>query len=125
MAEALLNRVAGDEYEAVSAGLEPGELNPLVVEVLKEIGIDISRKKTLDVFEVYKTGQLFPYVITVCDETTAERCPIFPGVTNRLHWSFPDPSGFTGTEEEKLAQTRSVRDEIEKKIREFVMSQSH
>lgn len=124
MAEALLNQIAGDEYEAVSAGLEPGKLNPFVVKVLSEIGIDISQKETLDVFDVYKSGQFFPYVITVCDETTAERCPIFSGVTQRLQWSFADPSQFTGTEEEKMDQTRQVLDMIEKKIREFVSSQN-
>ncbi len=120
MAEALLNHLAGDEFEAVSAGLEPGELNPLVVEVLREIGLDITGKKTQGVFDLYRSGQFFPYVITVCDETAAERCPIFPGVTKRLHWSFPDPSGFTGSKEEKLAQTRQVRNMIEDKIRGFV-----
>lgn len=123
MAEALLNQIAGDEYEAVSAGLEPGKLNPLVVKVLSEIGIDISKKEPQDVFEICKSGQFFPYVITVCDETTAEKCPIFPGVTERLHWSFVDPSQFTGTEEVKLAQIRQVRNVIEKKIREFVSIQ--
>lgn len=120
LAEALLNRMAGDRYEAVSAGLEPGELNPLAVEILREIGIDISGKRTRSVFEVFKTGQFFPYVITVCDETSAEKCPIFPGVTRRLHWSFPDPSGFTGTVEERLAQTRKVFASIREKLQEFV-----
>lgn len=123
MAEALLNHLGGDEFEALSAGLEPGELNPLAVEVLREMGLDISGKKTQGVFDLYKSGQFFPYVITVCDETTAERCPIFPGVTRRLHWSFPDPSGFAGSKEEKLAKTREVRDAIEAKIREFVRKQ--
>lgn len=100
----------------------PGELNPLAVVVLRETGLDISGKKTQGVFELYKSGQFFPFVITVCDKMTAERCPIFPGVTRRLHWSFPDPSGFAGTEEEKLFQTRKVRDMIEEKIREFIQT---
>lgn len=120
MAEALLNRLAGDRFEASSAGLEPGTLNPVVIDVLREIGIDISAKTTQMVFDVFKTGQLFPYVITVCDETSAEKCPIFPGVTKRLHWSFLDPSKFSGTAEEKLVQTRQVRDAIKTKIKEFV-----
>jgi arsenate reductase len=123
MAEALLNQMAGDKYEAVSAGLEPGELNPLAVEVLKEVGIDISGKETQDVFKVFKSGEFFPFVVTVCDESSAEKCPIFPGVTNRLHWGFQDPSSFTGTEEEKLAKTREVRDMIRDKLSEFVKSQ--
>lgn len=120
MAEALMNKFWGDRFEAHSAGLEPGELNPLAVESLKEIGIDISHKGTQDVFEIYKNGQIFSYVITVCDETSGERCPIFPGVTKRIHWSFDDPSSFTGTAEEKLMKTNEVRDAIKAKIEEWV-----
>ncbi len=120
MAEALLNKIAGDKFEAHSAGLEPGKLNPLAVESLKEIGLDISEKATQDVFEVYKSGQIFSHVITVCDETSGERCPIFPDVTKRLHWSFDDPSRFEGSHEEKLARTNEVRESIRKKIKEWV-----
>lgn len=120
MAEALLNKIAGDKFEAHSAGLEPGKLNPLAVDSLKEIGIDISNKRTQDVFEIYKSGQIFSHVITVCDETSGERCPIFPGVTKRLHWSFDDPSRFEGSHEEKLARTNEVRESIRKKIKEWV-----
>jgi arsenate reductase len=83
---------------------------------MQEVGIDISKKKTQAVFDVFKAGKLFSYVITVCDETSAERCPIFPGITNRLHWSFPDPSALTGTHDEKLAAVRKIRDEIRAKI---------
>jgi arsenate reductase (thioredoxin) len=119
MAAALLNRRCGDFFEGESAGLEPGKLNPLAVEVLQEIGIDISKNKTRAVFDVFKTGKLFAYVITVCDESEAEKCPIFPGVTKRLHWSFSDPSKFTGTPEEKLEQTRQVRDKIDHQVRQF------
>lgn len=122
MAEALLNQMAGDKYEASSAGLEPGTLNPLAVEVLKESGLDISGKETRDVFSIFKTGELYPYVVTVCDESSAEKCPIFPGVTKRLHWGFPDPSSFSGTHEEKLAKTREVRDMIKEKLKEFIES---
>jgi arsenate reductase len=119
MAEAFLNHICGDEFEAHSAGLEPGKLNPIVVEVMKEAGIDISGNQTKAVFDMIKSGKLFAYVITVCDEASAERCPIFPGVTKRLHWSFPDPSGFQGTREEKLAKTREVRDAIKAKIEQW------
>jgi arsenate reductase len=119
MAAALSNKRCGDFFEAHSAGLEPGKLNPLAVSVLQEIGIDISKNKTQAVFDVFKSGELFAYVITVCDESEAEGCPIFPGVTTRLHWSFPDPSKFGGSLEEKLEQTRQVRDEIDKEIRRF------
>jgi arsenate reductase len=116
MAEAFLNDICGDHFEAHSAGLEPGTLNRLAVETMREIGIDISRKGTQSVFNVFRSGELFAYVITVCDETSAERCPIFPRVTTRLHWSFPDPAALTGTREERLAGTREIRDQIRDRI---------
>ena len=94
MAEAFLNQICGDEFEAHSAGLEPGQLNPLVVEAMREIGIDISGNQTKAVADMSSNRANVAYVITVCDETSAERCPIFPGATTRLHWSFPDPSSF-------------------------------
>jgi arsenate reductase len=119
MAAALLNKRCDEFFEAQSAGLEPGTLNPLGVEVLREMEIDISKNKTQAVFDVFKSGELFAYVITVCDESEAEGCPIFPGVATRLHWSFPDPSKFAGTDEEKLEQTRKVRDRIDNQIRQF------
>jgi arsenate reductase len=119
MAAALLNKRCGDFFEAESAGLEPGKLNPLAIDVLREVGIDISQNKTRAVFDVFKAGELFAYVITVCDESEAKNCPIFPGVTTRLHWSFHDPSKFSGSHEEKLTQTREVLDEIDDRIQEF------
>ncbi len=118
IAEELTRRIC-QGIEVESAGIEPGVLNPLAIEVLLEDGIDIRGKQTRDVFDAYKSGKLYSHVITVCDETSAERCPIFPGITKRLHWSFKDPSQFTGTWEEKLEQTRQVRDEIREKIFEF------
>ena len=119
MAEAFLNQICGEEFEAHSAGLEPGKLNPIVVEVMQEIGIDISGNKTKDVFDYTKSGKIFSYVVTVCDEASAERCPIFVGITKRLHWSFPDPSSVQGTHEEKLAMTREVRDTIKEKVEQW------
>jgi arsenate reductase (thioredoxin) len=116
MAEAWLNQICGDQFEAQSAGLEPGTLNPLVIEAMAEVGIDISQKGTQEVFDVWKSGQLFAYVVTVCDESSAEKCPIFPGPATRLHWSFPDPSALTGTHAEKLAAVRRIRDEIRARI---------
>lgn len=116
MAEAWLNHLCGDSFTAASAGLEPGTLNPLVVEAMQEVGIDISQKKTQAVFDLFKSGRLFSHVITVCDETSAERCPIFPGVAKRLHWSFRDPSALTGSHAEKMAGVRIIRDEIRAKI---------
>lgn len=121
MAEAFLNTLAGDRFEAMSAGLEPGALNPFVVEVMKEVGMDISQNQTKSAFDLYKMGELFSYVITVCDPASAETCPLFPGLlTAQIHWSFPDPSSFMGTYEEKLAQTRAVRDAIKTKIEEWL-----
>jgi arsenate reductase (thioredoxin) len=119
MAEAFLRQVCGHEFEPHSAGLEPGQLNPLVVETMQELGIDISGNQTKAVFDFVKSGKVFAYVITVCDEASAERCPIFAGVTRRLHWSFPDPSAFEGTSGERLARTREVRDLIKEKINQW------
>ena len=110
MAEAWMNHLCGDKFVAESAGLEPGTLNPLAVTVMKEVGIDISGKATRSVFDVYKSGELFSYVITVCDESAAEGCPIFPGPAKRLHWSLTDPSTLRGTEQEKIAKVREIRD---------------
>jgi arsenate reductase len=119
MAEAWLNQICGEQFDAQSAGLEPGTMNPLVVEAMAEVGIDLSCKGTQGVFDVWKSGQLFAYVVTVCDETSAEKCPIFPGPATRLHWSFPDPSALTGTHPEKLAAVRKIRDEIRAKIEQW------
>jgi arsenate reductase len=116
MAEAWLNRLCPEQFEAHSAGLEPGALNPLAVEAMHEIGVDISGKKTQSALDVFKSGQLFSYVITVCDESSAERCPIFPGATKRLHWSFPDPAAITGSHEERLNGVRKIRDQIRARI---------
>jgi arsenate reductase len=116
MAEAFLNEICGDQFEAHSAGLEPGKLNPLAVQAMREIGTDIALKRTQSVSDVLGSGERFAYVISVCDETSAERCPIFPGEAKRLHWSFPDPSALIGTHEERLAGTRKIRDQIRARI---------
>jgi arsenate reductase (thioredoxin) len=119
MAEALLNKHGQPKFEAESAGLEAGELNPFVVHVLKEEGIDISDKTTKDVFEFYKQGKHFDYVITVCD-TASEQCPFFPSQKGKMHWSFKDPSKFTGTQEEILAEVKKLKEEMKKEISEFI-----
>jgi arsenate reductase len=119
MAAALMNKVCGEFFEAKSAGLEAGTLNPLAVKVLFKLGIDISDIKTQSVFDVWKSGRMFQYVITVCSEAEAQGCPIFPGVTTRLHWPFADPSKFTGSEDERLAKTRSVLNQIHAKVDSF------
>ena len=120
MAEAFLNKLGREKMEAESAGLEPGTLNPFVVEAMKEEGIDISHNKTKDVFQLYKQAKHFDYVITVCDEANAEECPFFPSQKEKIHWSFRDPSKFIGTHEEIMAQVRTVRDAIKKKIADFI-----
>lgn len=120
MAEELLRKLAGDRFAPESAGIEPGKLNPFAVEVLKEEGIEISGKKTRSVSELIQQGRTYDYVITVCDEASAERCPVFPGPHQRLHWGFPDPSAFQGNAEEKLTWTRTSKDQIKSKIKEFI-----
>jgi len=116
MAEAFLNKHGNKRYHVQSAGLEAGTLNPVVVEAMQEVGIDISGNRSKDVREYLDRGETFDIVVTVCDAGNAARCPIFPGNTQRLHWGFNDPSGLTGTHEEKLQQTRTIRDQIETKI---------
>jgi arsenate reductase len=119
MAEAYLRKMAGDLFVAESAGIEPGTLNPFVVRALQEDGIDISGKETRSVFALHGQGRRFQYVVTVCAKEAAERCPVFPGHHKKLFWPFPDPSTFTGTDEEIMRQVRSVRDAIREKVREF------
>lgn len=120
MAEAYLKKFGGEKFAVESAGLEAGTLNPLAIEVMKEDGIDISNNQTHDVFDFFKEGRLYHYVITVCDEASAARCPVFPGVHQKINWSFADPSSFTGTREEQLAATRIVRNEIRDEIQNFI-----
>lgn len=115
MAEGYLRHVAGDRFEAISAGIEPKGLNPLAVQAMEEIGIDISRQTSKDVAKLL--GQSIPYVVTVCDNAR-ERCPIFPRTYKFLHWSFDDPAAATGSPDERLAVFRRVRDEITKRIDE-------
>jgi arsenate reductase len=119
MAEAFLNELCPNDFAAESAGLEPGTLNPLAVEAMRDAGLDISHKATKSAFDLFEAGKRYSYVITVCDETSAERCPIFPGDATRLHWSFPDPAGFDGSRTERLVMTRLVRNQIRNKILEW------
>ncbi len=120
MAEAFLKQLAGERFEMESAGLEPGKLNPIVVEAMKEVGIDISQNKTKSAFDFYKQGKQYDYVITVCDESRGQACPVFPGKGERLHWGFDDPAAFSGSKDEKLVQTRQVRDKIKARIIEWL-----
>jgi arsenate reductase len=125
MAAAYLKHIAGDRFEVESAGIEPGKLNPLAVAAMHDAGIDISQNGTQSVFDLFKNGRRFQYVISVCDAASAERCPVFPGVTTRLNWSFADPSSFTGTDEERLRKTIAVRDEIREKVQQWVSEESN
>ena len=100
MAEAFLRKFAGEQYDVESAGLESGKLNPVAIQVME--------------------GKTYNCVITVCDPKAAESCPIFPGITRRLHWSFPDPSAFQGTQEEKVIFTRKVREQIREAVLQFI-----
>ena len=120
MAEAFLNKYGSEKYFAESAGLEPGTLNPLVIEVMKEEGIDISNNKTKSAFDFLKQGKFFSYVIKLCNKESLERCPIFPGVRQEIEWSFNDPAKFEGSYEERLYATRIIRDQIKNKIIEWI-----
>ena len=114
MAEALLRKHAGARFEAYSAGIDPGDINPLTIRVLNEIGIDASGLWAKSV-ELFRGRMHFDYVITLCSDAE-ECCPIFPAAAIRLHWPFDDPAASSGSEEERLANFRAVRDEIEKRI---------
>ena len=118
MAEGLLRHLAGDRFESHSAGTEATHVRPLAARAMAEIGMDVSgqESKTLDRY----MREPFDYVVTVCDAAN-EACPIFPGAKQRLHWSFPDPSQVSGTEEERLAVFRAVRDEIHARIEEELL----
>lgn len=116
MAEAWLNHLHPDLAHAKSAGFEPGILDPMTVRVMKEVGIDISNSPTKGVLDLFSRGERFDRVIGVCDQSADERCPLFPGLTERIFWSFPNPANFQGTEEEKLDQTRALRDAIKAQI---------
>ncbi len=113
MAEGCLRHIAGDQYDVLSAGTAPVGLNPLAVEVMREIGIDISRQTSKNVSQFL--GMNIPFVITVCDRAK-ESCPVFPGAFQFISWSFDDPAAVAGSREEKLAAFRRVRDEIAERI---------
>lgn len=120
MAEELLKKLGGDGFEVESAGLEPSAINPLVVKVMQEEGVDLSEKETQSVFDLVKTENFYGYVITVCDRAKESECPIFPGVPKRIHWNLENPEDFTGTEEEKIAKTRELKDQIKQLVLDFI-----
>jgi arsenate reductase len=120
MAEAFLNGLAGNRFQAESAGFNPTRVYPLVIKAMHEAGMDLSKNQTQSVFKLYQEGKLFDYVITVCEESAENQCPVFPGVTRRLNWPFDNPEGFEGTHEEKLKQVKRVRDEIRARIESWL-----
>jgi arsenate reductase len=120
IAEAYLNHLGKGKFIAESAGLEPGKVSPLAIKVMQEEGIDISGQHSKGVAEFLARGDGFDFVITVCDGASGERCPLFPGSGQRLHFEFKDPAVFSGTEVEVLQQIREVRDQIKQKIQEFI-----
>ena len=97
IAEEYLRKMCGGRFEVESAGLEPRAINPLVIEVMKEEGIDLAGKNPQSVFDLFQQGKFYKYVITVCEAEVEKKCPIFPGITKRLNWPFPDPSNVEGT----------------------------
>jgi arsenate reductase len=123
MAEAFLRKYGSEKFEAHSAGLEPKELHPLTIQVMSEIGIDVSGQRSKGVDE-YLGRLLFQHLITVCDDAD-KNCPTsWPGISNRMHWSFEDPAAFDGSDEAKLAKFRQIRDQIEKRIRDWLAEQA-
>ena len=119
MAEAFLNKYAGERFEAHSAGLEPKGINPLTIKVMNEVGVDMSTHTSKGV-DTYLGKVLFQYLVTVCDNAE-KNCPtVWPGVNHRLHWSFEDPAAFDGTDNEKLEKFRQVRDQIEQKVKVWI-----
>ncbi len=119
MTEEFIRKRCGHRVDVLSAGIEPGSINPVVADLLKEDGIDITDKATRSVFDLHRAGERFDYVIAVCDPEAAERCPIFPAEKKRLHWPFPDPSKATGTLEEKFQYIRPIRDTIKEQVDQF------
>ena len=119
MAEGFLRSMAGDRFDVESAGTEATQVRPLAIRAMSEIGIDLAKhtSKTLDQF----VGQPWDFVITVCD-TANESCPVFPAAAKRLHWSFPDPSQANGTDDERLAVFRTVRDAIKNRVQQWLAS---
>jgi len=120
MAEAYLKHLGGGEFSVESAGFEPGPINPLVVQVMAEEGMDLSASRSQKVFDLFRDGRVFDYVITVCEEAQGAKCPVFPGMTHRLHLSFEDPSEVTGSPGEQLDKVRAIRDSIRAVVKEFV-----
>lgn len=122
VAATLLNYLGQGDFLARSAGFQAGTFSDLAARVLKEIGLDILPAETSAVFDLYLKGELFSYVITLCDPKTSERCPIFPGVTRITNWPFPDPEKENISEEEKIDLARKIRDQLKERLETFINS---
>jgi arsenate reductase len=122
MAAAFLEKYGEGRFEVESAGLEAGKLNPFVIRAMGEVGIDISKNPTKSVFDLFNAGKVFQVVVTVCSKEAAEKCPIFPGLSEKLHWPFSDPYTFTGSDEQIMTKVREVRDQIETAVKDFIAS---
>jgi arsenate reductase len=120
MAETFLKAIGGERFEVESAGFDPKPIDPYVIEVMKEVGYDLSDNTSDSVMQFFKEGRLYNYVITVCDESIENECPVFPGIARRLHWPFPDPKKASGTDAEKIRKVRSIRDDIRRQIYLFI-----
>ena len=120
MAMTFLNDYGKDLFIAESAGLEKGTLNPYVIQSMAELGYDISGNETNEVFDYFKQGRTYSFVVKVCDEMNGQRCPIFPGALHEEYWNLPDPAAFVGTDQEILQQVNAIRDEISKRVHAFI-----
>jgi arsenate reductase len=120
MAETFLKAIGSERFEVESAGFEPKPIDPYVIEVMKEVEYDLSDNTSDSVMQFFKEGRLYDYVITVCDESIENECPVFPGIARRLHWPFPDPKKVSGTDAVKLRKVRSIRDDIRRQIYLFI-----
>lgn len=120
VAQAIMSHKYGDQFEVESAGLNVTQIHPLAIEAMRDYGIDISQNTVDSVFDYYKEGRLYSYVITVCSRENEKECPIFPGIKMRLNWDLENPEYYTGTDEEKSDRARNLVYEIEKRIDELV-----
>ena len=119
MAEAFLRKYAGDYFDVYSAGFDPKPIHPLTIKVMKEIGYDLSNQQPKDLWQLIR-NEYFGIAITVCKRSEEEDCPTIPGTSTRLYWNIEDPAAFEGTEEEKLAKFREVRDQIHERVKGFL-----
>ena len=123
MAAAYLRALAGGRFQVESAGFDPRPIDPLVIQAMAEDGIDLAGQRPQPVFDLYRQGRLYDYVITVCQESE-DRCPLFPGITQRLHWPFPDPAAIPGDAHQRLAGVRAIRDRIKLQVSQWLADQA-